>query len=123
MDSFNRGDLDSALERMAPDIEYDASSAQAEWRGVYRGRDEVKRFWQSFTEPWESVQAEVEEFIPAPPDAVVTRQTAYYRGRDGIEVTTHTYFVFQFQNGVLVRWLFFNELASALTAAGLSTPA
>jgi ketosteroid isomerase-like protein len=108
---------------MAPDVEFDGSSAQAEWRGVYRGRDEVKRFWQAFNEPWESVRAEIEEIIPAPSDAVVTRQTAYFRGRDGIEVTNHTHFVFQFQNGVVVRWLFFNDFADALAAAGLSASA
>ena len=123
IDGFNRGDWDGALEHAAPEIEFDASSIQAEWRGVYRGRDEVKRVWQAFSEPWESIRGEIEEWILAPPDAIVTRQTAYFRGRDGIEVTNHTNFVFQFQNGVVARWLFFNDLADALAAAGSSASA
>ena len=123
VDAWNRGDWDAVMERVAPEIEFDASSIKAEWRGVYRGRDEVKRVWQAFSEPWESIRGEIEEFIPAPGDALVTRQTAYFRGRNGIEVINHTNFVFQFQDGVVVRWLFFNDLADALAAAGLSASA
>ena len=37
VDAFNRGDLDAALEHMAPDIEYDGSSA----RGVLRASIEA----------------------------------------------------------------------------------
>src|SRR4051794_23264714 len=120
MDAWNRGDWDGALERAAPDIELDNSSNQAEWRGVHRGRDEVKRLWQRFTEPWESVRMEIEEVIPGPADDVVTRQTGYFLGRDGIEVTTHTSFAWQFHDGELVRVLAFNELDDALVAVGLS---
>ena len=123
VDAFNRGDWDAAREHWAPEIEFDNSSIRAEWRGVYRGRDEVLRLWLTVTEVWESFRGEIEEFIPAPPDAVVTRQTAHLVGRDGIEVTARTCSVFQFRNGVVVRWLFFNELDDALAAAGLSAPA
>ena len=120
VEAANRGDWDGALERAAPDIEMDSSSNQAEWRGVHRGRDEVKRFWQAFFEPWESVRSEIEEFIPAPADAVVTRQTTSFRGRDGIEVTNRTYWAYQFHDGELVRMLVFNDLDDALGAVGPS---
>jgi ketosteroid isomerase-like protein len=75
VDAWNRGDWDGALDRAAPNIELDNSSNRADWRGVHRGRDEVKRLWQTFTEPWESVRIEIEEFIPTPTADVVTRQT------------------------------------------------
>lgn len=120
MDAWNRGDWDGALERAAPDFELDNTSNQAEWRGVHRGHDEVKRLWQRFTEPWESVRLEIEEFIAAPADAVVTRQTGYFLGRDGIEVRTRTNWAWQFRDGELIRLLAFNDLADALVAVGLS---
>ena len=118
MDAWNRGDLGGALEFLATDIEMDNTSTQAEWRGIYRGHDEVKRLWRRFTEPWESVRIEIDEFIPAP-DAVVTRQTGYFLGRDGIEVTTHTTWVFHFRDGELVRWVYFDDLDEALASVGL----
>jgi ketosteroid isomerase-like protein len=118
-DAWNHGDWDGARERAVPDIEFDSSATQAEWRRVYRGRDEVKRAWETFIEPWESVRVEIEDFIPGPADSVVTSQTGYFLGRNGIEVTTHTHFVFQFQDGQAVRFPFFNELDDALAAAGL----
>ena len=120
MVAWNRRDWDGALERAAPDFELDGSSTRGEWQGVRRGRDEVKRLWQTFTEPWESVRVEIDEFIPAPADVVVTRQTGYFLGRDGIEVTTRTHVVWQFHDGELVRMLFFNDLDDALAAVGLS---
>jgi hypothetical protein len=64
----------------------------------------VKRLWQTFTEPWESARIQIEEFIPAPSDAVVTRQT----------------WAWQFHDGELVRLLAFNDLNDALVAVGLS---
>lgn len=120
MDAWNRRDWDGALERAAPDIELDNSSNRAEWRGVHRGHDEVKRLWQRFTEPWESVRIEVEEFISAPADGVITRLTGYFLGRDGIEVTTRTNWAWQFRDGELVRMYVFNDLDDALAAVGLS---
>jgi ketosteroid isomerase-like protein len=120
VDAWNRGDWDGALDRAAPNIELDNSSNRADWRGVHRGRDEVKRLWQTFTEPWESVRIEIEEFIPTPTADVVTRQTVYFLGRDGIEVTARTNWAWQFEDGELVRLFAFNELDDALMAVGLS---
>lgn len=120
MGSWNRGDWDGALEHASPDIELDNSSNRADWGGVYRGRDDLKRLWQTFTEAWASVRIDIEEFIPTPADDVVTRQTAYFVGRDGIEVTTRTNWAWQFQDGELVRILAFNDLDDALVAVGLS---
>jgi ketosteroid isomerase-like protein len=120
MDSWNCGDWDAALAHAGPNFELDNTSNRAEWRGIHRGREEVKRLWQTFTEPWESARIQIEEFIPGPADAVVTRQTGYFLGRDGIEVTTHTSWAWQFQDGELVRLLVFNDLHDALAAVGLS---
>jgi hypothetical protein len=80
----------------------------------------VKRLWQRFTEPWESVRLDIDEFIPGPADAIVTRLTGYFLGRDGLEVTTRTSWAWQFQDGELVRLLVFNDLDDALVAVGLS---
>jgi ketosteroid isomerase-like protein len=118
MDAWNRGDWDEALKDAAPDVELDNSSNTGEWRGVHMGPDEVKRMWKKFVEPWESVRFEIDEFIDAG-EHVVTRQTAQFTGRDGIQVETHTGWCWTFRYGVLTRLFASNELDEALEAAGL----
>jgi ketosteroid isomerase-like protein len=112
--AVSRRDWDKALEDAAPDIEVDNSSNTGEWRGVHSGPDEVKRLWEKFMEPWESVRTEIDEIIEAD-NHVVTRQTGYFVGRDGIQVTARQAFCWTFRDGVLIS----NELTDALKAAGL----
>ena len=118
MIAWNRGDWDEALKEAAPDIVLDNSSNAGEWRGVHGGPEQVKRMWEKFVEPWESVRFEVDEFIDAG-EHVVTRQTATFRGRDGIQVGVHTAWCRTFHDGALTRLVASNELEDALQAAGL----
>ena len=118
MDAWNRGDWDEALKDAAPDFELDASSNIGEWRGVHRGHEQVRQVWRS-VELWESVRIEFDEVIDAG-DRAVTCQTGRFRGRDGIEVTTRTSFVWTFRDGVIAHVEALNEQAEALEAAGLS---
>jgi ketosteroid isomerase-like protein len=117
--AWNRRDWDEALKDAAPDVEVDSSSNTGDWRGVHRGPDEVKRLWEKFMEPWESVRIEIDEIIDAG-EHVVTRQTGRFVGRDGIQVETHTGWCWTFRDGTLTRVVASNELDEALEAAGLS---
>ena len=119
MEAWNRGDWDEALKIAAPDVEVDNSTNRGEWRGVHRGRDQVKRMWVEFTEPWESVRIEIDEFIDAG-EHVVTRQTGRFLGRDGVQTETQTGWCWTFRDGVLTRLVTTNELDDALEAAGLA---
>ena len=116
--AWNRRDWDEALKDAAPDVEVDNSSNTGEWRGVHRGPREVKRLWEKFMEPWESVRIEIDETLEAD-NHVVTRQTGHFVGRDGIEVATQTAWCWTFRDGQLTRVLISNELIEALEAAGL----
>jgi ketosteroid isomerase-like protein len=119
MEAWNRGDWDAAFQDLADEIELDASSTLGEWRGTYRGPVAVRRLWQKyFIDPWESVRVQVDELIEADPH-VVTRQTGYFLGRDGIQITNRTAWCWTFSGGKLIRLLLANELADALEAAGL----
>jgi ketosteroid isomerase-like protein len=119
LDALNRRDFDAALKDTAPDFEIDASSNIGEWRGVHRGHDQIRQLWQGFFEPWNSVRLEIDEVIDAG-DRVVICGTAYFRGRDGIEVTAKQSFVWTFRDGVVTHLKAFNERAEALESAGLS---
>jgi ketosteroid isomerase-like protein len=50
---------------------------------------------------------------------VVVPNTAHIRGRDGIEVTARSAFVYTVESGQIARLRMFQERAEALEAAGL----
>jgi ketosteroid isomerase-like protein len=79
----------------------------------------VRRALELFYEPWESWRNEIDEFVHIGEDVVVTRQTGYLRGRDGIEVTARTSAVWTFREGAVSEFTHYNELEEALQAAGL----
>jgi ketosteroid isomerase-like protein len=117
--AFNRGDWDAALSYAAPNFRFDNSRDLNETRGIYETREGVKRVMERFYEPWESYRSEIDEFVHVGEDTVVTRQTGYLRGRDGIEVTARTSAVWTFRDGAVTEWAHYNELEEALEAAGL----
>jgi ketosteroid isomerase-like protein len=118
-DALNRDDLPAAMEDVAPDFVFDFSRSRGLDGGVY-GRDEWLKTAEAALGLWESVRWEVEEFIEAAGDRLVTVQTAYMRGRDDIVVPTRGAWLWLFRDGRLARVTFFQERREALEAAGLS---
>ena len=53
-DAWNRGDIDTWLGCAHPDIEFRTSGFYPGTDPIYRGHAELRRFWTSFREPWES---------------------------------------------------------------------
>jgi ketosteroid isomerase-like protein len=119
IEAANRGDWDGVLRDAAPDLVFDNSRALGEWRGVQIGHDQVKRMFEAFAEPWESIRVDLDEVIEVD-DRVLDRRTATMHGRGGIEVTTTTYYVSTFRGGKVIRIVYFENRAEALEAAGLS---
>jgi ketosteroid isomerase-like protein len=117
--AFSRGDWDAALSYATPDFRFDTSRDLNETRGVYEGPEAARMALERFFEPWGSWRNEVNEFLYVGEDLVVTRQTGYLRGRDGIEVTARTYGVWTFRDGAVSAFTHFTERRDALEAAGL----
>ena len=114
--ALDRGDWDAALSYAAPDVKYDASRNRGEWHGIYEGRAAVKRVWEAFYEQWESWRNEIDEIVHVGENVVVTRQTGYLRGREGIEVTARTSMVWTFREGAVSEVVHYDE-DDALDAA------
>ena len=87
-------------------------------RGVYK-LDQMRSFLENFTATFESVRIEAEEFVEVD-ELVVVPNTTHVRGRDGIEATARTAFVFTIRNGVATRLVMYQGRQEALGAAGLS---
>ena len=121
-EAFRRGDWMAATEPVHPEIEMDATRVPVpELARVYRGPEEVARFWLQWLEAWGDQEYE-EEWIDAGDQVVmwVTGHRLSGRG-SGVEVALPPYaWVVRVRDGKIVRSTMFMDKAEALEAAGLS---
>lgn len=119
IEAANRRDV--AMERALwrPDAELDWSRSRGPLKGVYRGREEVESFRKELWSTFERVEIEAHAFTQAGSDVVVPN-TAHMRGRDGVEVSARSTFVYTVENGQITHFRMFQDRAEALAAAGLS---
>ena len=117
IDAYNRGDLEAALKDATADFEMDLSRALGPQHGVYR-LDQMQRFWSEFSEGWQSLVIEPDEFIELG-EHVVVPWTLHATGRDGIEVEARVTWTFTIRDGAIERVCMYQERAEALEAAGL----
>jgi hypothetical protein len=68
---------------------------------------------------FEQVDVEPNRFINSG-DSVIVPNTAYVRGRDGIETVAGSTFIFEVRSGLVARICLYQEMHDALEAAGLS---
>ena len=102
-----------------PDVELDWSRSRGLEAGVYQGVEAVLGFYRNFLDTFEKVAIEPDRFIESG-DSVVVPNTAFLRGRDGIETVARSAFVFELQGGLITRICLYQEPREALEAVGLS---
>jgi SnoaL-like domain len=103
-----------------PDIEFDVSeSVVPDLRGVFHGKDAVRRWWDEWLAAWETVEFDYELVDAGERVAVLIDQRM--RGRStGIEVVRGEYAqVATYEDGLIVHWKFYDSQAKALEAVGL----
>ena len=61
-DAFNRGDWEAVFQAAPPDFEL-VTADRVINAGTYRGRDEIKRFFEDLFEPFDEVVIEAEQLI------------------------------------------------------------
>jgi ketosteroid isomerase-like protein len=118
IEAWNRRDLTTWLDMLRSDAEIDWSRAEGPFKGVYRGYDRLRVFWEVWWATFEDLQIETYDFAEAGAEVVVSN-TAHARGREGIAVTARSTFVFTVENGQITCWRMFQERAEALEAVGL----
>jgi ketosteroid isomerase-like protein len=117
-------DSKAALALYDPGIEWDATqdpTMRAMFgSGVYRGQDDLRRFFREWYEAWDDIRNEPEELIDAG-DSVVVVVTDRARGRaSGAEVVRTHAAVWTIRAGKVTRVVWFPTREQALEAAGLS---
>jgi ketosteroid isomerase-like protein len=118
IDSWSRGDLDGTLALIDPEIVWRPVTA---WPGIqpeYRGHAGVRRFWDAFRDPWETITLEADRIRELDERRVLTRSHFRARGRaSGVttEIVLHT--VWTLEDGKLMRFESFTDEQAALEAA------
>jgi ketosteroid isomerase-like protein len=87
---------------------------------VARGREEVRKQFNSFNEAWEKHRTDPKKIRAVGTDKVLLVSVEHFTGRDGIEVEALAAAVFTLRDGKIIRWEAFWEKQRALEAAGLS---
>jgi ketosteroid isomerase-like protein len=122
IEAYNRRDFETLEALNHPDIELDWTASRGFQAGVYRGWEEVMAFYRNFLGTFEKVEIEPERFIETG-DLVVVPNSAQIQGRDGIETTAHSAFVFELRDRRIARLCLYQETEQALKAAGLKISA
>src|SRR5262245_24979947 len=97
---YNRGEIEAALARWAPDAVWDWSNGHGPDAGVYRGHDEIRGFWNERLAVFEEIRVEIVDLMEVDEDRVIVENIGYVRGRDGIEAEARSAWLVTFQEGV-----------------------
>jgi ketosteroid isomerase-like protein len=116
--AINEQDVDAYLALCKPDFEFDFSRAVGPVHGVFK-LDQMHALLDDFFDQWEAVRLQADELIDAG-EHVVGTLAGSSRGRDAIEVSARTTWVWTFREGKIVRQCYYQDKAEALEAAGLS---
>lgn len=119
--AFNERDFDRPLACFADDAEHDWSRSVGPYAGVYRGRAQILRFWNSFLEAVHDVRFDVEEALDLGDDVLVM-VAAHVQGREsGAEVVARGPHVWTLRDGRVVRFELFQTREEALRTIGVSS--
>jgi ketosteroid isomerase-like protein len=117
-DAYNRRDFEAAVQYAHPEVEWHPGLTELDVSPRYRGREELRRFFETITEAWESYVVVPEETVAAPGDRVLVVERWRAVGRGGLEFDLQLTDVFTFRDGLIVRIDGFRDKAEALEAVG-----
>jgi ketosteroid isomerase-like protein len=120
-DAANRRDPDAFVALLSPDVEWEENPVMPGLREIYRGRAEVRRwFEEAILELWTSVHIAVEEITELSDERLFVGGVLTARGKgSGVPAELRVWSVFWFANAKITRRQVFWTRDEALEAAGL----
>lgn len=107
MAAWSRGDFDTALASMHPEIEWTVTFRLPDLpydKDVYRGHEELRMLWKAFAEVWDTLTTEIEEVLYDEGDFLITRNRFVGRGSgSGIEVDRTIFYLLEIRDEKLWR--------------------
>ena len=119
--AFNRGDVDAALERFAPDAELQDLLNAPDQSTTVKGLDAIRETWTLWIDAFDELRADINEYIDAG-STVIGAVHWHGQGKaSGVSIDVHQFDAYEFRDGRIIRAsLGFRSRAEALEAAGLS---
>ena len=103
--SLQRGDIPGVLDRLGDDIEWRiAGPSELPYAGIHRGREEVSRFFQTFSQAAEFEVFEPREYLAKGDKVVVLGQERQRIKATGRVVETDWAMVFTLRDGRITRF-------------------
>ena len=96
--AWNEGDYEAIVNLCHPEVEWTFSDRLPDATGHIRGREEVRRFFQTFTGDWSEISIRADRVVDAG-DHVVANVHFLARGRDGIEASMSFVHVWTVRDG------------------------
>ncbi|MGH2713467.1 MAG: nuclear transport factor 2 family protein [Thermoleophilaceae bacterium] len=115
--AWNEGDYEAIVEMCHPDVEWSFSDRLPDATGQIKGREAVRRFFETFTGDWSEISIRAERIADRGSE-VVADVAFLARGRDGIEVSMSFVHVWTVRDGQFVRFRGFGSFEEALEAVG-----
>ena len=120
-DSWTRRDLESALECVDAEMEFDWSASMSPFKGTYKGHDGLTRFWTEMLDAFEHFSPEMVEVIECGPEELITVDVVRGRGKgSGIEIEARGAMLWTMREGKIIRGKMFQTKEEAIGAAGPS---
>ena len=117
--AFNAGDLEAALLKVHPDVEWLTNPAAPDM-GLFRGHDGLRRLAAMLEEVLGEVRMEADEFLDVRDEVVVLGRLHVIGASSGAATDSYRAWVYTLRDGDIIRQLTYVERAQALEAAGLS---
>jgi ketosteroid isomerase-like protein len=112
-------DLDALDPYTDPELVVDWSRSDGLEAGIYRGRAETHRLWNTFADVFDRVVVEPLEFIEHGESVVVPHHFRAW-GREGVEVDAHSTVVFTVRDGRVIELRLYRQTAEGLKAVELA---
>ncbi len=119
--AFNRGDVDAALDRFAPDAELRDLLNAPDQSTTVKGVEAIRETWTLWIDAFDELRADIDEYTDAGNTVI---GAAHWHGQgktSGVSIDVHQFDAYEFRDGTITRVsLGFRSRAEALEAAGLS---
>ena len=116
----DRSAVHDFVDRLAPDVEFEEDPRFPE-AGTYRGREELRRYYEQFVAQFDRYRFDVEDVIDAGEDKVLVCLHLEGRGKGGgAEFDTRAGWVYTVRDGQVVRIRPYFYRAEEIEALGLS---
>jgi ketosteroid isomerase-like protein len=116
IESWNRGDLETALEAASEDVRWYPGDIFPDSDELYVGKQGIRDFFTSFEEPWEWVTVDHLERRELG-DRIVVRARFRARSHEGVEVDLEVGQLWTFGGGQLTEFRAYPSYEEALAAA------